>query len=581
MKKILAMLLAAMLVLSFAGCSGEKATEEKSPVALKIGNTEFTVEDVNYMYVSSFTDIYNYYASYYGDYLSNILDINVPLEEQMADETTTWHDYILNYSLGTLTTYTGIYEEAKENGFVLPEDYQTDVDTLEEQLSEIAASNGMTDEEYLHYMYGGSVSIDCLKKMTEFNYTVAAYAEAYGEEVEITEEDILAYYEANKKDIDTVSMHYFFVSPYSDEEGSEYTSEMAKADAEALTATTTAEEFEALAYELADETRKAAYDNGESTFITGMAYSSVGIEEVAEWLFDEARVAGETYCYHDETNKNYLVVRFEERNDPDYDYVDVRHILIAPEKGEDGKMSDEAWAAAEAKATEVYNGYLAGEMTEEAFGELAKEHSADGSAAQGGLYKNVRKGQMVQNFNDWCYDEARVSGDTGIVKTPYGFHIMYFVGIGDNNLVATIEPTLKNERLDLWVMECAEGLTEERTESFSEVGGMIDDIVSAANEYAGTETSEETEKETKSYTGIIIGVLVAVIVVCVIVIIKNAGKKKTEPEAEAEELSETEEPVLEATDEDLTEEELLAEEAFEENPSEEAEEVTEEETSEE
>jgi hypothetical protein len=64
-------------------------------------------------------------------------------------------------------------------------------------------------------------------------------------------------------------------------------------------------------------------------------------------------------------------------------------------------------------------------------------------------------------------------------------------------------------------------------------------------------------------------------------IIKNAGKKKTEPEAETEELSETEEPVLEATDEDLTEEELLAEEAFEENPSEEAEEATEEETSEE
>ena len=575
MKKIIALLLALVLVLSFAGCSGEKATEEKSPVALKIGNTEFTVEDVNYMYVSTFTDMYNYYASYYGDYLSMIIDINTPLEEQMVDETTSWHDYILDYSVETLVTYTGVYEEAKANGFVLPEDYQTDLDTLEEQLVEIAASSGMTQEEYLYYMYGGSVSLEGLKRMTEFRYTVAAYAEAYEAETEVTEEDILAYYNANKKDIDTVEIRYFFSSAYSDEEGSEYTSEMAKADAEALAAVTTAEEFDALAYEIADETQKAAYDDGETTRHSGMTYSGVGIEEVAEWLFDKARVPGEIYCYHDETNKDYLIVRFEGRIDPDYDYVNVRHTLIVPETAEDGSISDEAWAAAEVRANEIYEGYLAGEMTEEAFIEIAKEYTEDGTAEQGGLFENVKKGQMVQNFNDWCFDEARVPGDSGIVKTQYGYHIMYFVGTGDNNLITTIEPNVVTEKMDVWVIECAEGLSAEETEHYAEVGGMIDDIVAAANEYAGIET-EETEAETKSYTGIIIGVLVAIIVVCIIIIIKNGSKKKAESTEETAETEEAEESVLEATDEDLTEEELLAEEAFEETASEEVTEETEE-----
>ena len=35
---------------------------------------------------------------------------------------------------------------------------------------------------------------------------------------------------------------------------------------------------------------------------------------------------------------------------------------------------------------------------------------------------------MVPTFNDWCFDESRQEGDTGIVKTDYGYHVMYFVG---------------------------------------------------------------------------------------------------------------------------------------------------------
>ena len=35
---------------------------------------------------------------------------------------------------------------------------------------------------------------------------------------------------------------------------------------------------------------------------------------------------------------------------------------------------------------------------------------------------------MVQTFNDWCFDESRQPGDSGIVETDYGYHIMYFSG---------------------------------------------------------------------------------------------------------------------------------------------------------
>lgn len=113
--------------------------------------------------------------------------------------------------------------------------------------------------------------------------------------------------------------------------------------------------------------------------------------------------------------------------------VDVRHILLTPEggtAGEDGMTtySDEEWKACEDAAQAVLDEWLAGKKTEESFAGLANEHSVDpGSNQNGGLYENVYTGQMVPAFNDWCFDAGRKTGDYGIVKTEYGYHVMYFV----------------------------------------------------------------------------------------------------------------------------------------------------------
>lgn len=114
--------------------------------------------------------------------------------------------------------------------------------------------------------------------------------------------------------------------------------------------------------------------------------------------------------------------------------VDVRHILLYPE-GADGsnifteEFSEEAWAAGEASANAILEEFLTGEQTVERFAELAEKHSQDpGSNQNGGLYEDVQEGEMVQAFNDWCFDENRQVGDTGVVKTEYGYHVMYFCG---------------------------------------------------------------------------------------------------------------------------------------------------------
>lgn len=152
----------------------------------------------------------------------------------------------------------------------------------------------------------------------------------------------------------------------------------------------------------------------------------------------------------------------------DQNVMNVRHILIQPEAAEDGTMSDEAWATAETEAQRILDQWKDGEATESTFSDLANEFSTDpGSNTMGGLYEEVYPGQMVTEFNDWCFDEARQPGDTAIVKTSYGYHIMYYVSEGD---------------YIYWKNMCEEALLSEK------VIAIRDEIL------AGYETTEDTSR---------------------------------------------------------------------------------------
>lgn len=114
--------------------------------------------------------------------------------------------------------------------------------------------------------------------------------------------------------------------------------------------------------------------------------------------------------------------------------INVRHILVALNTAEGASEAEvnAAKAAAKAKAEKLLAEYNAN-PSETAFADLAKQNSEDpGSKENGGLYENVLPGQMVETFNDWCFDASRKPGDTGIVETEYGYHVMYFVSKSDS-----------------------------------------------------------------------------------------------------------------------------------------------------
>ena len=153
----------------------------------------------------------------------------------------------------------------------------------------------------------------------------------------------------------------------------------------------------------------------------------------------------------------YNVVVFLSRDDNHYNTVSVRHILIKAEASEDGTYTDEAKAAAKARAEEILAEFNSGDKTEDSFAALANEYSEDdGSNTNGGLYENIAKGQMVQEFNDFCF-AGHKAGDTGIVYgdngSYAGYHVMYFVGEGEQYSDYLAEQNLRSADMNAWIEE--------------------------------------------------------------------------------------------------------------------------------
>lgn len=212
-------------------------------------------------------------------------------------------------------------------------------------------------------------------------------------------------------------------------------------------------------------------------------------EKLGNWLFDAERKVGETYILEAE-GKGYTVYMVTDpvhKVESEYTY-DVRHILIkfpkaeTEEKTEDADTAEDKKDEANAedkkeekepvkaelldtsaykvnvdidvdienvknaetymKAQDILKEYLEGENTEEAFGELAKKYSEDGNASEGGLYEDVTKDYMVDEFENWAYEEGRKLGDVGIVETEFGYHIMYFIKTEEvSNWISVIKDT--------------------------------------------------------------------------------------------------------------------------------------------
>lgn len=455
--------------------------------AMEFGDEKISAMQYRIAYKTTEINFINQYAvdltMYYG------VDLSQPLETQAYGDGT-WGDYLHAATQSAITeTYT-LYLEAKENGYEL---VSKDDPQFEAEMAAYRAAADvyeMDPEDYVDSLYGKAVDWADIEKAAQIRATAVTYYNDCMAKLEVADSDIQAYYDANSNLFDLVDYRYFSFpyetvtytegdtsegAPASQEEADAMTAQniadaQAKAD-EFLSKITDEESFIELAREYCDEEDAERYADDDATLNVGGALSNASSSALLAWCADIERQEGDTTTV--DTTMAIQVAYFLDRYLPEVPTATVRHILIqAQEPSEDATEEElaefaEVEAAAKTKIEEIMAEYQSGEQTEDAFGALAVKYSQDtGSVTDRGLIKTFSQGQMVTEFDEWCFDDARKNGDVEIVKTSYGYHLIYFVEENYAEWFEAIRNTLLSEQYN----EYYDGLSGKYAVSTEEYG---------------------------------------------------------------------------------------------------------------
>jgi len=385
---------------------------------------------------SSFVSNYYSYLSYYG------LDLNVPLHDQAylgSEEEGTWYGFFLERGQSAFEQYAKFAEMALKEGITLDEeDYQKIEDNLD-SIEKIAQNYSMTFEEYMSEYMGEGMTRERMKAATELSQLGYKYYEKLYNEPVYTEEQIEAEYKKGAGMYSLVDYYEADITALYDETDTEEDADAAKAEAK-----TKAEKMKELlengtgfadAYYTVNPDEKPAEtdtdEDGEATktLKTDSDFLYEGIEynssEKYAFLYSEDIKDGQVSIYYDTSGNAYVMQCVKAPYKNTQKIVDVRHILLS---ATDYATEDEAYAQAQ-KLLEQINS--AADPKAEFISLVATYSSDTGSKTKGGLYTQVAPGYMVDEFNDWCFDPERNVGDTGIVLSDYGYHVMYLDAFGD------------------------------------------------------------------------------------------------------------------------------------------------------
>ena len=445
--------------------------------AVTVNGVKYTAADVQYYFNTNRDSIMNLYYTYTYSYP---FDTSESLKNQVYDETTgqTWYDYLMEQTLDTISATTAVAARAQAEGYTMSEEAQASLDEALSSLETDWIRAGLSSRDaYLRAIYGSYITYDRYKELLTQDMLASDYANSIQNGFTYTDEDYQDYYEEHKDELDTLVLTQFTFRAQvqtTDEDGNdlELTEEETaaaleeaktevKAQAEELMSRLEAgEDPETLAEEYADSL--------SSNSISSQTQGSLVNSNYSEWALDAARQEGDITLAEYEsgtTNYYYCVVRFEDRYLDETPTANVRHILISAETDEGAdEPTQEQLDAAQAEAQALLDQWAAGEATEESFAALAETNSDDaGSASDGGLISDISaNSSLVESFRDWALDPSRQPGDTGLVQSDYGWHIMYYVADGDPAwIVETADPALRGEDYTAWEDEAVQGYEAE------------------------------------------------------------------------------------------------------------------------
>lgn len=461
---IAVVIIAILVVLGVRYYTVPNSNEKMNPgnVVMTVGNTDVSVGMYNFYYQNIVKQYVQYASNGYYD-----IDLSKDFSTQYTTDDDgneiSWQDRFKENTTELIKKNTIYYQKGIESGITLTDAQKEMIETQLDNIKNAASSANLGVNEYIAQTYGDNCGLETLRKYLEQNYISSVYY--YQQQIKLrpSEDELNAYFKENENDYKSCS-YAILEAEY--DTSSDATKKAAVDNAKAAIAKITDEDsMKALIPEfcsdLISKYISAGYFTDESDAVDAFAgamdstsvksdvESNFG-EDIADWMFNTNTAVGSLNYYADENAEAIYIIMKTSQPALDSDSASkvysVRHILVIPESGDDDsssssssstatkKYTEEEWAAALEKANSILDEYNKGDKTELSFAELAEKYTDDTSSTSvnmnnmyGGGIMDTQLGQMVSDFENWAIDSSRKYGDVEIVKSSYGYHIMFFI----------------------------------------------------------------------------------------------------------------------------------------------------------
>lgn len=438
----------------------------------------------------------NNYITQYGSYLSYFgLDTSKDLSTQMYSDTLTWQDYFEQNAVESLKQNKALMAEAKAAGFTY--DTTDEYNTFKETIKTSAAAAGVSDKEYVRSIYGSYATMGRIEEYVKNDMVMNAYYQKLQEDNAPSDDEIQSYYEENKATYDSVDYRLTTIEADLPTEPTELADPVEETaadttgttDGTAATDTTQDTAYQPSDAEIAkamDDAKVLADDAEQTVAKDGEAHenekkSSVNYM-ISDWLFDDARKAGDTTVITNDNSHCYYVVAFEKRYLDETPSADVR--VIIPTEDKTGEEILEEWKN--------------GAATEDSFAELCKKYTQDTSAVEnGGLFEQVTKTGMTEELSTWIFDSSRQAGDTVAITVSDTTYVLYYIGQDQPEWKINIKNTLVSDTMSQHVQDITADVTvEDPKGKLNYLKVQAEESAAAETETATAETQEITEEQT-------------------------------------------------------------------------------------
>lgn len=417
--------------------------------------------------------------------LAGLLGGATAKEEGTSDdaEKTTWADHLMDLAIDQMAHTKRNYYAALDKGIELTDEDKSDIESTMSQYDQYLGNYSLS--RYLQLTYGKGVTEKLYRQIvTEQKYS-SRYEDAIKQEFmdKVDEKTVMAEYNKDTTAYDIADLRMFYIDPKTKaDEDSEATAteEQVKAaeekaqqiisDIKANGNTEDAFKKAILASLDKDSEQYETFNNDGASLLKktdkSVIKSNVS-EEAANWVYAksedgkyERKTADMVSFTNSSTSVVYILYIVKAPYADTTIPASVRHILrstsaknTAEDTSEDTTVDAAALKETASKEAEsILNDYKAhveensGKSSEEYFAELADKYSDDTASTAkntqqtddsttGGLISDLKDdGTVVPSFEDWIFSKGayagqkRAEGDTGIIESDFGYHVMYYIG---------------------------------------------------------------------------------------------------------------------------------------------------------